>query len=230
MRAVTTRYAALLRGINVGKARLDKVLENNEIRSLITALGTGISFDSDSNGSEETVVDPDGFDLPTNGNGDSKKKGGYDLSKLRYHKIIVMTDADVDGSHIATLILTFIYRYMAALVEQGYIYIAQPPLYLVKKGKEQAYAWTEDQRRLQVERIGGGKEDSVSVQRYKGLGEMNASQLWDTTMNPATRTLKQVNIENATEADRVFSMLMGDEVAPRREFIESHAKYARLDV
>jgi DNA gyrase subunit B len=115
-------------------------------------------------------------------------------------------------------------------VEQGYIYIAQPPLYLVKKGKEQAYAWNEDQRRLQVERIGGGKEDSVNVQRYKGLGEMNASQLWDTTMNPETRTLKQVTIENATEADRVFSMLMGDEVAPRREFIESHAKYARLDV
>jgi DNA gyrase subunit B len=141
-----------------------------------------------------------------------------------------MTDADVDGSHIATLILTFIYRYMAALVEQGYVYIAQPPLYLIKKGKEQAYAWTEDQRRLLVEKIGGGKEESVGVQRYKGLGEMNASQLWETTMNPDTRTLKHVTIESAAEADRVFSMLMGDEVAPRREFIESHAKYARLDV
>jgi DNA gyrase subunit B len=119
---------------------------------------------------------------------------------------------------------------MAALVEQGHIYIAQPPLYQVKKGKENAYAWTEDQRRLQIERLGGGKEDSVSVQRYKGLGEMNASQLWETTMNPETRTLKQVTIESAAEADRIFSMLMGDEVAPRREFIESHAKYARLDV
>jgi DNA gyrase subunit B len=152
------------------------------------------------------------------------------LAKLRYHKVIIMTDADVDGSHIATLILTFIYRYMAALVEQGHVYIAQPPLYQVKKGKENAYAWTEDQRRLQVERLGAGKEDSVSVQRYKGLGEMNASQLWETTMNPETRALKQVTIESAAEADRIFSMLMGDEVAPRREFIESHAKYARLDV
>ena len=141
-----------------------------------------------------------------------------------------MTDADVDGSHIATLILTFIYRYMEELVEQGYIYIAQPPLYQVKKGKENAYAWNEDQRRLQIERLASGKEDSVSVQRYKGLGEMNASQLWETTMNPATRTLKQVTIESAAEADSIFSMLMGDEVAPRREFIESHAKYARLDV
>ncbi|MFI5124181.1 MAG: toprim domain-containing protein, partial [Chitinophagales bacterium] len=195
-----------LRGkiLNVEKAMEHRIYENEEIRNMYTALGV-------------TVGMPD----------DPK---ALNLAKLRYHKIIIMTDADVDGSHIATLILTFIYRYMAALVEQGYIYIAQPPLYLVKKGKEQAYAWTEDQRRLQVERIGGGKEDNVSVQRYKGLGEMNASQLWDTTMNPATRTLKQVNIENATEADRVFSMLMGDEVAPRREFIESHAKYARLDV
>jgi DNA gyrase subunit B len=141
-----------------------------------------------------------------------------------------MTDADIDGSHIATLILTFIFRYMKELVEQGYVYIAQPPLYLVKKGKEQQYAWNEEQRRGYVERMGGGKDDSVDVQRYKGLGEMNSSQLWETTMNPATRTLKQVTIESAAEADRIFSMLMGDEVAPRREFIESHARYANLDV
>jgi DNA gyrase subunit B len=141
-----------------------------------------------------------------------------------------MTDADVDGSHIATLILTFIYRYMKELVEQGYVFIAQPPLYLVKKGKDQAYAWNDEQRKGLVEKFANGKEDSVNIQRYKGLGEMNADQLWETTMNPATRTLKRVTIESATEADRVFSMLMGDEVAPRREFIESHAKYARVDV
>ncbi len=195
-----------LRGkiLNVEKAMEHRIYENEEIRNMYTALGVTVG----------TPEDPKALNL----------------AKLRYHKVIIMTDADVDGSHIATLILTFIYRYMSALVEQGYIYIAQPPLYLVKKGKEQAYAWTEDQRTLQIERIGGGKEDSVSVQRYKGLGEMNASQLWDTTMNPETRTLKQVTIESATEADRVFSMLMGDEVAPRRDFIESHAKYARLDV
>ena len=152
------------------------------------------------------------------------------LAKLRYHKLIIMTDADVDGSHIATLILTFIFRYMKELVEQGYVYIAQPPLYLVKRGKEQAYAWTEEQRKGLVEKLAGGKEDSVNIQRYKGLGEMNSEQLWDTTMNPDTRTLKQVTIENITQADDIFSMLMGDEVAPRREFIESHAKYARIDV
>ena len=153
-----------------------------------------------------------------------------DLSKLRYHKLIIMTDADIDGSHIATLILTFLFRYMKEMVEQGYVFIAQPPLYLVKKGKEQQYAWSEEQRRAYVEKLGAGKEDSVNVQRYKGLGEMNASQLWETTMNPATRTLKQVTIESAAEADRIFSMLMGDEVAPRREFIESHARYANLDI
>jgi DNA gyrase subunit B len=153
-----------------------------------------------------------------------------DLSKLRYHKLIIMTDADVDGSHIATLILTFVYRYMTELVEQGYVYIAQPPLYLVKKGKEHEYAYNEEQRKNLVEKLGGGKDDSVNIQRYKGLGEMNSSQLWETTMNPDTRTLKKVTIESAAEADRIFSMLMGDEVAPRREFIESHAKYARLDV
>jgi DNA gyrase subunit B len=195
-----------LRGkiLNVEKAMEHKIYENEEIRNMYTALGVTVG----------TAEDPKGLNI----------------AKLRYHKLIIMTDADVDGSHIATLILTFIYRYMKEMVEQGYVYLAQPPLYLVKKGKEQSYAWTEEQRRGWVERLGGGKEDSVTVQRYKGLGEMNSDQLWDTTMNPETRTLKQVTIESAAEADRVFSMLMGDEVAPRREFIESHAKYARLDV
>jgi DNA gyrase subunit B len=195
-----------LRGkiLNVEKAMEHKIYENEEIRNMYTALGVTVG----------TADDPKGLNI----------------AKLRYHKLIIMTDADVDGSHIATLILTFIYRYMKEMVEQGYVYLAQPPLYLVKKGKEQSYAWTEEQRRGWVERLGGGKEDSVTVQRYKGLGEMNSDQLWDTTMNPETRTLKQVTIESAAEADRVFSMLMGDEVAPRREFIESHAKYARLDV
>jgi DNA gyrase subunit B len=195
-----------LRGkiLNVEKAMEHKIYENEEIRNMYTALGVTVG----------TTEDPKALNL----------------LKLRYHKLIIMTDADVDGSHIATLILTFIYRYMKELVEQGYVYIAQPPLYLVKKGKEQAYAWTEDQRKSQIDRLGGGKEDSVNVQRYKGLGEMNSVQLWETTMNPATRTLKLVTIESAAEADRVFSMLMGDEVAPRREFIESHAKYAKLDI
>ena len=195
-----------LRGkiLNVEKAMEHKIYENEEIRNMYTALGVTVG----------TPEDPKALNL----------------AKLRYHKVIIMTDADVDGSHIATLILTFIYRYMKEMVEQGYVYIAQPPLYLVKKGKEQSYAWNEEQRKAWVEKIGGGKEDSVTVQRYKGLGEMNSDQLWDTTMNPATRTLKQVTIESAAEADRIFSMLMGDEVAPRREFIESHAKYARLDV
>jgi DNA gyrase subunit B len=188
-----------LRGkiLNVEKAMEHKIYENEEIRNMYTALGV-------------TVGTPD----------DPK---ALNIVKVRYHKLIIMTDADVDGSHIATLILTFIYRYMK-------VYIAQPPLYLVKKGREQAYAYNEDQRKQLVERLGGGKEDSVHIQRYKGLGEMNADQLWDTTMNPDTRTLKKVTIESAAEADRVFSMLMGDEVAPRREFIESHAKYARIDV
>ena len=192
-----------LRGkiLNVEKAMEHKIYENEEIRNMFTALGVTVG----------TAEDPKALNL----------------AKLRYHKIIIMTDADVDGSHIATLILTFIYRYMKELVEQGHIYIAQPPLYLVKKGKEQAYAWTEEQRkRLQLKDWAHGKEDSVSIQRYKGLGEMNAEQLWETTMNPETRTLKQVTIESAAEADRIFSMLMGDEVPPRREFIESHAKYA----
>ena len=195
-----------LRGkiLNVEKAMEHKIYENEEIRNMYTALGVTVG----------TTEDPKALNI----------------IKLRYHKLIIMTDADVDGSHIATLILTFIYRYMKELVEQGYVYIAQPPLYLVKKGKDQAYAWTEDQRKALVEKLGGGKEDSVNIQRYKGLGEMNAQQLWDTTMNPNTRTLKQVTIESAAEADLIFSMLMGDEVAPRREFIESHAKYAKLDI
>jgi DNA gyrase subunit B len=201
-------YQAILplRGkiLNVEKAMEHKIYENEEIRNMYTALGV-------------TVGTPD----------DPK---ALNIVKLRYHKLIIMTDADVDGSHIATLILTFIFRYMKELVEQGYVYIAQPPLYLVKKGKEQAYAYNEDQRKALVEKLGGGNPDSVNIQRYKGLGEMNAEQLWETTMNPGTRTLKQVTIESAAEADRIFSMLMGDEVAPRREFIESHAKYARIDV
>jgi DNA gyrase subunit B len=195
-----------LRGkiLNVEKAMEHKIYENEEIRNMYTALGVTVG----------TPEDPKALNLV----------------KLRYHKLIIMTDADVDGSHIATLILTFIYRYMTELVEQGYVYIAQPPLYLVKKGKDQVYAWTEEQRKNAVEKIGAGKDDSVNVQRYKGLGEMNATQLWDTTMNPDTRTLKLVTIESAAEADRVFSMLMGDEVGPRREFIESHARYAKIDV
>jgi DNA gyrase subunit B len=195
-----------LRGkiLNVEKAMEHKIYENEEIRNIYTALGVTVG----------TADDPKALNIV----------------KLRYHKLIIMTDADVDGSHIATLILTFIYRYMKELVEQGYVYIAQPPLYLVKKGKEQVYAYNEEQRKMLTERLGGGNPDSVNIQRYKGLGEMNSEQLWETTMNPATRTLKQVTIESAAEADRVFSMLMGDEVAPRREFIESHAKYARIDV
>ncbi len=195
-----------LRGkiLNVEKAMEHKIYDNEEIRNMFTALGVKMG----------TPEDPKALDL----------------SKLRYHKLIIMTDADVDGSHIATLILTFVYRYMKELVEQGYVYIAQPPLYLVKKGKEAEYAWDEEQRKALIERLGGGKDESVNVQRYKGLGEMNSEQLWETTMNPDTRTLKQVTIDSAAEADRIFSMLMGDEVAPRREFIESHAKYAKLDV
>lgn len=201
-------YQAILplRGkiLNVEKAMEHKIYENEEIRNIFTAMGVTVG----------TPEDPKALNL----------------AKLRYHKLIIMTDADVDGSHIATLILTFIFRYMKELVEHGYVYIAQPPLYLVKKGKEQEYAYSEEQRKILIGKIGGGKEDSVTTQRYKGLGEMNAEQLWETTMDPARRTLKQVTIESAAEADRIFSMLMGEEVAPRREFIESHAKYAKLDV
>lgn len=201
-------YQAILplRGkiLNVEKAMEHKIYENEEIRNMYTALGVTVGTEDDPK--------------------------ALNLAKLRYHKLIIMTDADVDGSHIATLILTFIYRYMKEMVDQGYVYIAQPPLYLVKKGKEQAYAYDEEQRKALVEKLGAGKEDSVTIQRYKGLGEMNADQLWETTMDPARRTLKRVTIESAAEADRIFSMLMGDEVPPRREFIESHAKYAKIDV
>lgn len=200
-------YQAILplRGkiLNVEKAQEYKIYENEEIKNMFTALGVSVG----------TPEDPKALNI----------------TKLRYHKIIIMTDADVDGSHIATLILTFFFRYMKELVEQGYVYLAQPPLYLVKKGKDQEYAWNEEERKRIIDRMANGKEDSVNIQRYKGLGEMNAEQLWSTTMNPDTRILKQVTIESAAEADRVFSMLMGDEVAPRREFIESHAKYARID-
>ena len=190
-----------LRGkiLNVEKAMQHKVFENEEIRNIYTALGVTI-------GTEE----------------DSK---ALNLEKLRYHKIVIMCDADVDGSHISTLILTFFFRYMRELIENGYIYIATPPLYLVKKGGKQQYAWSDDQRDLLQNEFGQGS----SVQRYKGLGEMNAVQLWETTMNPEHRTLRQVTIDNAGEADRIFSMLMGDEVPPRREFIEKNAKYANID-
>lgn len=200
-------YQAILplRGkiLNVEKAMEHKIYENEEIRNMYTALGVTVG----------TPEDPKALNLV----------------KLRYHKLIIMTDADVDGSHIATLILTFIFRYMKELVQNGYVYIAQPPLYLVKKGKDQEYAYSEEQRKGLIEKLGGGKDDSVTIQRYKGLGEMNADQLWETTMDPSRRTLKQVTIESAAEADRIFSMLMGDEVAPRREFIETHAKYAKID-
>jgi len=202
-------YQAILplRGkiLNVEKAMEHKIYENEEIRNMYTALGVTVG----------TPEDPKALNLV----------------KLRYHKLIIMTDADVDGSHIATLILTFIFRYMKEMVQQGYVYLAQPPLYLVKRGKEAEYAYNEEQRKALIVKLGaGGKEDSVTMQRYKGLGEMNAEQLWETTMDPARRILKRVTIESAAEADRVFSMLMGDEVAPRREFIETHAKYAKIDV
>ncbi|MEC4050748.1 DNA topoisomerase (ATP-hydrolyzing) subunit B [Flavobacterium sp. SUN046] len=190
-----------LRGkiLNVEKAMHHKVFENEEIRNIFTALGVTI-------GTEE----------------DSK---ALNLEKLRYHKVIIMCDADVDGSHIATLILTFFFRFMRELIEGGHVYIAAPPLYLVKKGNKKEYAWTDDQRDLANERMGG----SAGIQRYKGLGEMNAEQLWETTMDPSFRTLRQVTIDNLTEADRIFSMLMGDEVPPRREFIEKNAVYANID-
>lgn len=195
-----------LRGkiLNVEKAQEHKIYDNEEIKNIITALG--VSF------------------------GTLEDDKGLNLNKLRYHKIIIMTDADVDGSHIRTLILTFFFRYMKDLIERGFVYIALPPLYLVKKGKEERYCWTEDERAAIIKEISGGKEDSVHVQRYKGLGEMNPEQLWSTTMDPARRSLKQVSIESAAEADHLFSMLMGDEVAPRREFIEKNAKYARIDI
>ena len=194
-----------LRGkiLNVEKAMEHKILENEEIKNMFMALGVSI-------GTEE----------------DSK---ALNMEGLRYHKIIIMTDADVDGSHITTLIMTFFFRYMQDLIKNGNLYIATPPLYLIKKGKTQQYCWSEEERVKVVKEFGQGKESSVNIQRYKGLGEMNAEQLWETTMNPEKRTLRQVTIDSAAEADRIFSMLMGDEVPPRREFIEKHAKYANID-
>jgi DNA gyrase subunit B len=191
--------------LNVEKAQEHKIYDNEQIRNVIMALG--ISFG---------VVD------------DAK---AVNTEKLRYHKIIIMTDADVDGSHIRTLILTFFYRYLRELVEKGYLYIALPPLYLIKRGSEFRYCWTEEERAAAVQALSqDGKTDLVNLQRYKGLGEMNAEQLWTTTMDPAVRTLKQVSIASAAEADHLFAMLMGDEVAPRRNFIEQHAKYAQIDI
>jgi len=201
-------YQAILplRGkiLNVEKALEHRIYDNEEIKNMFTALGVTI-------GTEE-----DPRELNT--------------IKLRYHKIVIMTDADVDGSHIRTLILTLVFRYMKALIEQGYLYIATPPLYQVKKGSKVEYCWSDKERDILVADMGGDNPDSVKLQRYKGLGEMNAEQLWETTMDPERRTLKLVTLDNAAEADRVFSMLMGDEVPPRRAFIEANAKYARIDV
>jgi len=202
------RFQAILplRGkiLNVEKAMAYKIFDSEEIKNMFTALGVTIGTEDDSK--------------------------ALNLEKLRYHKIIIMTDADVDGSHIATLILTFFFRYMKELIENGYVYIATPPLYLIKKGTKQEYCWTEEERiNLISEYSNSGKDSGVHVQRYKGLGEMNAEQLWQTTMDPAFRTLRQVTIENGTEADRIFSMLMGDDVPPRREFIEKNARYANID-
>ena len=180
-----------------------KVFENEEIKNMYTALGVSVGTEED--------------------------ERALNTEKLRYHKVVIMTDADIDGSHIATLILTFFFRYMYELIENGYIYIATPPLYLLKKGKDHRYCWSDEERDEQVLDMKAGKEVNVAIQRYKGLGEMNAEQLWDTTLNPEKRTLKKVTIDSAAEADRVFSMLMGDEVPPRREFIETNAKYANID-
>jgi len=194
-----------LRGkiLNVEKAMQHKIFDNEEIKNIFTALGVNIGTDEDSK--------------------------ELNLEKLRYHKIVIMTDADVDGSHIATLIMTFFFRYMLELIKRGFLYIATPPLYLVRKGKNSRYCWSDEELRNFIEEFGQGKDSNVNIQRYKGLGEMNAEQLWDTTMNPEYRTLRQVTIDSAAEADRIFSMLMGDEVPPRREFIEKHAKYANID-
>ena len=196
-----------LRGkiLNVEKAMHHKIFENEEIKNIYTALGVRVGTEED--------------------------QRALNIEKLRYHKVIIMCDADVDGSHIETLILTFFFRFMKELVELGYIYIATPPLYQVKKGAKSEYAWDDNQRDRMIQAMkGSGTESSVNVQRYKGLGEMNADQLWDTTMNPEFRTLRQVTIDNAAECDQIFSMLMGDEVPPRREFIEKNAKYAKIDV
>jgi len=195
-----------LRGkiLNVEKAMLHKIFENDELKNIFTALGVSI-------GTEE----------------DSK---ALNLQGLRYHKVIIMTDADVDGSHITTLIMTFFFRYMNELIQNGYLYIATPPLYLVRKGNREKYCWKEEERLAAIEEFGKGNPAGIHIQRYKGLGEMNAEQLWETTMNPANRTLRQITIDSAAEADRIFSMLMGDDVPPRREFIEKHAKYANVDI
>ena len=202
------RFQAILplRGkiLNVEKAMHHRIYESEEIKNIFTALGVNIGTDEDSK--------------------------ALNVSGLRYHKIIIMTDADVDGSHITTLIMTFFFRYMQDLIKGGHLFIATPPLYLLRKGKIEKYCWTEEEREAAIRELGQGKDSTVSVQRYKGLGEMNAEQLWQTTMNPETRTLRQVTIESAAEADHIFSMLMGDEVPPRREFIETHARYARIDV
>ena len=196
-----------LRGkiLNVEKAVSGRAFDSQEVRNIYTALGVSVATE------DET----------------GEKK--MDLSKLRYHKVIIMTDADVDGSHIATLILTFFFRYMRDLIENGYVYLATPPLYLVKKGKEEEYCWTDAQRADATARLGKGSEKGVTIQRYKGLGEMSDEQLWDTTMNPETRLLRQITIENAAEAERTFSMLMGEDVPPRRQFIEENAHYANID-
>ena len=189
-----------LRGkiLNVEKASLEKILNNNEIQTMITALGTGIGSDQ------------------------------FDISKLRYHKIIIMTDADVDGSHIRTLLLTFFFRYMREIIDNGYLYIAQPPLYLIKKGKQEYYAYSDEEREAISKKLSG---DNIHIQRYKGLGEMNPEQLWKTTMDANTRTVLQVTIDDAVEADHIFSVLMGDKVEPRREFIEANAHEVRnLDI
>lgn len=194
-----------LRGkiLNVEKALEYKIYENEEIKNIFTALGVF--------------------------RGTTEDERALNIEKLRYHKIVIMCDADVDGSHITTLILTFFFRHMKELVEKGHVYIASPPLYLVKKGKDQRYCWNEEQRDAVIRELGGDKADSVNVQRYKGLGEMNAEQLWETTLDPERRTLRQVTIDSAAEADRIFSMLMGDEVPPRRDFIEKNARYAKID-
>lgn len=195
-----------LRGkiLNVEKAQEYRIYENDEIKNIFTALGVQMGKDGD--------------------------ERALNIDKLRYHRIIIMTDADIDGSHIRTLILTFFYRFMKPIIDNGYLYIAQPPLYLIKKGKEEEYCWTEEQRQVAIKRLAGaGKEENVGQQRYKGLGEMNPEQLWTTTMNPENRVLKQVTVESAAEADHLFSMLMGDEVPPRRDFIERNAKYANVD-
>jgi DNA gyrase subunit B len=195
-----------LRGkiLNVEKAMEHKIYENEEIKNIFTALGVY--------------------------RGTAEDERALNLEKLRYHKVVIMTDADVDGSHISTLIMTFFFRQMKEIIENGHLYIATPPLYLVKKGKEERYCWTEEERNGFVKELAGdGKESSVGIQRYKGLGEMNAEQLWFTTLNPENRTLRKVTIDSAAEADRIFSMLMGDDVPPRREFIEKNAKYARVD-